>query len=77
MARSIEMPDGPRSKLRVCDGAPVEQAAILAAEFSHENECWHWLQISPPSKERIGDMLFSNAADLDRWYYLSVTDLKS
>jgi len=75
MARSVEMPEGPRSPVRAEDGAPVEQAAILACEFGHEQQAWHWMQISQPSKERIGDLLFDNAADKDRWYFVAIFDL--
>ncbi len=77
MARSVEMPPGERSKVRAMDDAPVEQAAILAAEWSHQNQSWHWLQISPPSKEHIGDLLFDSECEKDRWYYLVVIDLKN
>lgn len=74
MARSVEMPSGPRSPVRAEDGAPVEQAAILACGWGFENQCWHWMQISPPSKERIGDLLFDGGADRDRWYFLLIFD---
>lgn len=77
MARSVEMPPGERSPVRTIDGAPVEQAAIIAAEWSAKNQCWHWQQLSQPSKEFIGDMLFDGGAEKDRWYYLVVTDLSA
>jgi hypothetical protein len=77
MARSIEMPDGPRSPVRESDGAPVEQAAILACEFGERQQSWHWQQLSPASKEIIGDVLFDNQCEKDRWYFLVVSDLHS
>lgn len=75
MARSVEMPPGARSPVRTVDGAPVEQATIVAAEWSAKNQHWHWVRLSPPTKEFIGDMIFDSGAELDRWYYLAVTDL--
>lgn len=74
MARSVEMPDGPRSPVRTADGAPVEQAAILGALWNYSQQCWQWTQISPPSKERIGDLIFDSGASKDCWYYLAITD---
>lgn len=75
MARTVEMPPGARSPVRTSDGAQVEQAAIVAAEWSAKHQHWHWVRLSSPSKELIGDMLFDNGAERDRWYYLSITDL--
>ena len=76
MARSVEMPEGPKASVRASDGAPIESAAILAAEFQHQNQCWQWLQLSPCSKEHIVDMMFNNHCELDRWYYLSFEELE-
>lgn len=75
MVRSVEMPDGPRSPVRSMDGAPVVQAAIVAAEWSPTNGNWHWLCLSQPSKEFIGDLLIDANAERDRWYFAVITDL--
>lgn len=75
MARRVEMPPGPWSPVRTSDCAPVEQAAIVAAEWSEKHQHWHWVRLSSPSKELIGDMLFDGGAEKDRWYYLTITDL--
>ena len=77
MARTVEMPEGPRAQVRACDGAPIENAAILACEFQHNGQCWQWLQLSPCTKENIGDLMFNNHCERDKWYYLSVEDLTS
>lgn len=74
MARSVEMPDGPKVPVRTCDSAPVEQAAILACEMNRSRHAWQWLQISPASKEIIGDLLFDSGAEKDRWYYAIFSD---
>jgi hypothetical protein len=75
MARSVEMPPGPRSAVRDSDGAPVEQATIVAAEWIDKRQCWIWSRLAQPTKEFIGDMLFDSSAVIDRWYYLLITDL--
>lgn len=72
-ARSIEMPTADRTKVRACDGAPVEQAAIVACEWNPEHGGWQWVPLSSPTKERIGDHLFDSGASRDVWYYLLVT----
>lgn len=77
MARSVEMPPGDRSPVRPADGARVEQAVIVACEFGRKNQCWHWVKLSPPTKEFIGDLLFDNGAEKDRWYYAEITDLNT
>jgi hypothetical protein len=75
MARSLEMPEGARSVARPSDGAPVEQAAIVACEWNNTFQSWQWLAVSPPTKERIGDLLFdSEGVVKDRWYYATITD---
>lgn len=71
MARSLSMPPGPRWGVRQSDGAPVEDAAIVAAQ--RVDDLWQWVQLSPPTKEYLGDLLFDNDAEKDRWYYLLVT----
>ena len=73
MARSVSMPEGAKSKERACDGAPVEAAAILACEIGAASGEWHWVQISPTSKEVIGDRMFDNGLEKDRWYFMLVT----
>ncbi len=75
MARSVSFPDGPAAPVRDIDGAPVESAAIVAAQIQHEKQAWQWLQLAAPTKEHIGDMLFDNGADRDRWYFLQIVDL--
>lgn len=69
-ARSCEMPPGDRQPVRQLDGAPVEQAAILACHLVEDK--WQWLQLGPTTKEIIGDLLFNNSAEFDRWYYIEI-----
>lgn len=71
MARSVFMPDGPRSLQRRSDGAPVEMAAILSCQINTDGE-WQWTQLSPPTKENIGDLLFDSGAEKDKWYYAAI-----
>lgn len=75
MARSVEFPPGPRSEVRTADGLPVESATIVAAEFGARHQSWHWVRLSAPTKEFVGDQLFDNGCEKDRWYYLLITDL--
>ena len=75
MARTVELPPGEHSKERSADGAPVEQATIVAAEFGAKHHNWHWIRLSAPTKEFVGDLLFDNECERDRWYYLQITDL--
>lgn len=75
MARTVELPPGEHSKERSADGAPVEQATIVAAEFGAKHQCWHWIRLSAPTKEFVGDLLFNGGCERDRWYYLQITDL--
>jgi hypothetical protein len=72
MAQSVQFPFGPYAKARQSDGAPVEQAAILACQMV--DGLWQWLQLSPPTKENIGDLLFDSGADKDAWYYLEISE---
>lgn len=67
---SVTMPEGQIHSSRPRDGMPVEQAAIIACEMVKGK--WQWTQLSPPSKEFIGDMLFDSDAERGRWYYLSI-----
>jgi len=77
MARTVEMPPGNRSPVRPCDGAPVEQAAILACEVRGADGSWCWCQIAPASKEVIGDWIFDHGLKKDCWYYMLVSDLNA
>jgi hypothetical protein len=72
MARSVEMPPGNRSSVRWIDGEPVEQCAILAAQLGRLETAWQWMQLSPPTKERLGGMMFANNLERDRWYFVSI-----
>lgn len=71
MLRSVEFPDGPVSKVRPSDGAPVERCAILACQKVKGE--WQWCALSAPSKELIGDLFFNANVDRDKWYYLEIT----
>lgn len=73
-ARTVEMPPGERNPVRTTDGAPVEQAAILGCQISNERKTWQWLQLAPLTKELIGDLLFNNGAEKDRWYFVRVSE---
>lgn len=70
MARSVTMPPGPYRATRDMDGEPVKMAAILAARKGKVHGEWLWQQLSPPSKEYVGDFMFEQGAEVDRWYYL-------
>lgn len=74
MARSVSMPPGPHRPSRDLDGEPVEMAAILCARFTRRGE-WVWQQLSPPTKEYIGDFMFNHGAEKDRWHYLLVSSV--
>lgn len=69
-ARTVEFPDGPVQATRPGDGAPVERAAIVCCEWI--NNQWQWCQLSPQTKEAIGDHMFDNGVKKDTWYYLSI-----
>lgn len=75
MLRSVEMPAGARSPVRDSDKAPVVQAAVLGCEWSAKAQHWQWIQISQPSKERIGDKMIDDGCEPDVWFYLSIVDL--
>lgn len=68
-ARSVSMPPGEVHPVREFDGEPVEMAAIIAAQWI-ASKGWIWVQLSPPTKEVVGDYLFEQQVELDRWYYL-------
>lgn len=71
MLRTVTMPPGERQPERQTDGAKVEQLAILACE--RVDGKWQWVQLSPPTKEAIGDyMLDSCECDQDKWHFLHV-----
>jgi hypothetical protein len=70
MLRSVSMPAGPRQVERD-DGKPVEAAAVLAAGLLDGK--WQWVQLSPSTKEVIGDLFYDSSAPLDRWLYLVVS----
>jgi hypothetical protein len=72
----VQMPDGNRTTVRACDGAPVEQCAVIACEWSVTNNGWQWLQLSPPTKEFIGDLLFDNGAERNQWHFIAVEQLE-
>lgn len=74
-ARSVAFPPGPFEKKRTGDGAPVEQAAIVAADWLPSKGLWCWVQLSPQTKEVIGDLLFDTGAEKDRWYYITVESI--
>ena len=69
MARSVSMPPGERHPFRHSDQMAVEQAAIVACQMVDGK--WQWVQLSPPSKEAIGDLIFDSNADKDRWYFVT------
>jgi hypothetical protein len=71
MARSVVFPGGPSHPVRVSDGLPVEAAAILACQ--KRDGLWQWMQLSPVTKENIGDLVFDSNAEKDRWYFVIVT----
>lgn len=71
-ARRVMMPKGPCQQVRQTDGAPVEQAAIVACQLSEGK--WQWVTLSAPTKETIGDLLFDGNAERDTWYYAAFTD---
>ena len=75
MARSVSMPPGPYKTVRDIDGQSVEMAAILAARIGKSHGEWLWEQLSPPSKEFIGDFMFEQGAEKDRWYYLLLSEV--
>lgn len=70
MARTVSMPPGPHRATRDMDGEPVEMAAIIAARVGKTHGEWVWQQLSPPTKEFVGDFMFEQGAEMDRWYYL-------
>jgi hypothetical protein len=74
MARSVSMPDGHKEPERY-DGAPVEEAAIVAAKLNSEGR-WYWLQMSPATKELIGDLIFIDPVVRDCWLYAVLGDLQ-
>jgi hypothetical protein len=71
MARSVDFPAGEVDPNRKSDGAPVERAGILACHKVRGK--WQWLQLSPITKEQIGDLMFDSNVDLDKWYYVDIT----
>ena len=67
------MPPGGRQLTCDKDGAPVESAAIIAAQKNFSRNNWQWMQLAPETKEAIGDYLFDSVqVERDRWYYLVV-----
>ena len=77
MARSVTMPPGPHRASRDLDGEPVEMAAIVAARKGKVHGEWLWQQLSPPSKEYVGDFMFEHGAEPDRWYYLLLSSVEA
>lgn len=77
MARTVQFPEGPFSPVRKEDGMPVEMAAIIAAVIGAKSQAWHWVQLSAPTKERIGDLMFDVKCEKDRWYYLAIEDFSA
>lgn len=69
--RSCEFPKGPVNEISA-EGHRVERAAVLCAEWMQGRNEWQWTQLSPITKERIGDMLFDAGASRDVWYYLQI-----
>ncbi len=73
-AKSLTMPPG--GIIPVChrNGKLVEQAAIVACEWNRTKNGWQWLNLSPPTKGLLGDMIFDGGGEKDVWYYVVVTD---
>ena len=70
MLRSVTMPEGDRQPVRQHDGAPVEQVAVVACHKVDGK--WQWLQLSPATKEAIGDYLIDNGFERDQWNYATI-----
>ena len=70
-ARTVSFPEGPTHPVRQSDQALVENAAIIACQIVDGK--WQWMQLSPPTKADIGDLLFDCNAEKDKWYYLVIT----
>lgn len=70
MARTCYMPDGPKHLVRQSDNAPVESAAVIACQMVDGK--WQWMQLSPNTKESLGDLMFDSNAEKDTWYYITI-----
>jgi hypothetical protein len=68
----VTMPDGRRQPTRQTDGAPVEQACIVACQLNADG-LWQWVHLSPATKENVGDLIFDGGLRKDCWYYLKLT----
>lgn len=68
---------GPMQAHREIDGLtvePVELAAVIACQKRRDTGEFVWMQLSPLTKEVIGDVLFNSRAEKGRWYYALITD---
>ncbi len=70
MLRSVKFPEGEHEPFRESDGVPVEMCAVLACHLVRDK--WQWLQLSPQTKERVGDLFFDSNAPRDQWLYLKI-----
>ena len=74
--RSLDFPDGNYRTFRDCDGAEVVNAAVVACQWvkrdDEDGSGWQWMQMSPVTKELVGDVLIDSGCAVDTWYYMEV-----
>lgn len=57
------------------DGAPVEHAAVAAAE-RREDGLWQWLNMTPAAKRVFGELLIDQKIPHGTWAYVVEVDQK-
>lgn len=75
MAKSVPQPPGEIVSNREVPGLEslsVEMAAIIACQIRMSDNKYVWMQLSPMTKEIIGDLMFDCKAELDQWYFATV-----
>lgn len=52
--------------------AKVESVAVIACHQRMHDGLFVWAQLSPQTKEIVGDFLFDSGASLDKWHYVVI-----
>lgn len=58
MLRAVEFPTGKKDH--------------LLAACKKDTTGWYWLNLSPPTKDAIGNLMSTVSAQPERWYYVKV-----
>jgi hypothetical protein len=68
----VALPGKPVAPYRNLPNTASEQCAIIGAEKNSLGE-WQWLNLSPGTKERLGDWLIDVChVERDRWYFVTL-----